>query len=277
MKSQQQPEQETPERTRLQPPLWLACAALAYPVYWSMTLLLRAVPALIRVAFFGHQLAFFEGTFRGARAGAFPAPSASGFTPSLRGTEREPLLITLPLLVALILLLSRMPRQWRPWCGFCLATAGWIGSSGWLGRWAFSSALNASGALALLFFFVVQIIGLYWFVGWQMQSRAWLSMRFALTAWVFPMSALAMLLSQRLFWVPYLWQFCFGVTGATLAVLVRRAASETTASLAWPGWRGVAACTLCSLCMFGLLKAFGASSRVEGAASVRRPSLTKVQ
>jgi glycosyl hydrolase family 113 len=276
MKPQQQSEQETPERTKLQPPLWLACAALAYPVYWSMTLLLRAVPGLIRVAFFGHQLAFFECTFRGARAAAFPTPSANGFVPSLRGTERDPLLTALLLLVALILLFSRMPRRWRPWCGFCLATTGWIGASSYLSWWTFSSALNASGISALLFFFVVQIVGLYWFVGRQMRSSAWLSMRYAVTAWVFPMSALAMLLGQRLFWLPYLWQFCLGALAAMLAAVASKAAAREKA-LAWPGWRGVAACTLCSLCMFGLLKTFGASRRVGGAARIRRPFLTKVQ
>jgi len=152
-------EQESRRATKLQPPLWLACSALAYPTYWSLTFLLRAAPALINVTFFGHQLVFFECTFRGVRAATFPAPLVDGFTPSLRQAERDPLLITVPLMVTVILLLLRMPRRWRPSYGFCLATAGWIGLSPWLSRWTFPAALNAPVVLALLFFFVVQALG----------------------------------------------------------------------------------------------------------------------
>ena len=127
------------------------------------------------MAFFGHQLAFFECTFRGARAATFAAPLVDGFTPSLRQAERDPLLITLPLMATAILLLLRMPRQRRPLYGFCLATAGWIGLSPWLNRWTFSATLNAPVVLALLFFFAVQVLGLYWFAGWDTRFSVWLA------------------------------------------------------------------------------------------------------
>ena len=78
-----------------------------------MTFLLRAVPALIKVIFFG-QAAFFECTFRGVGAATFPVSLIDGFTPSLRQAERDPLLITVPLMATVILLLLRMPRRWRP-------------------------------------------------------------------------------------------------------------------------------------------------------------------
>ncbi len=276
MSFQQLQQRETREGKKLQPPLWLACVALAYPVYWSMTFLQRAVPALASIAFFGRQLAFFECTFRGARAAAF-ASSASGFTPSLRGAEREPLLITLSLMAALIVLLSRMPRQRRPWYGFCLATGGWIGASPWLNRWTFSATLNAAGVLALVFLFAVQVIGLYWFVGWDTRFSAWLRLRHILAAWVFPMSALTMLLGQRFLWQPSVWQFCLGGLAAITAAVASKAAAKTEVSLVWPGWRGVAAWALGSLCLFGLLKTFGASSRAERATRLQRPVLTKVQ
>jgi Glycoside Hydrolase Family 113 len=277
MTSQLLQEQETRSATELQPPLWLVCAALAYPTYWSMTFLLRALPAFIRVAFFTHQLAFFECTFRGVRAATFPTPLAGGFTPSLRQAERDPLLITVPLMLVVIALLLRMPKPWRPLYGFGLATAGWIGASPWLSRWTFSATLNAAGVLALVFFFAVQVIGLFWFVGWDTRFSARLRLRHILAAWVFPMSALTMLLGQRFLWQPSVWQFCLGGLAAIIAAVASNAAAQTEVSLAWPGWRGVAACTLSSLCLFGLLKTFGASSRAEGAARVQRPVLTKVQ
>jgi Glycoside Hydrolase Family 113 len=277
MTSQLLQEQETRSATELQPPLWLVCAALAYPTYWSMTFLLRALPAFIRVAFFTHQLAFFECTFRDVRAATFPTPLAGGFTPSLRQAERYPLLITVPLMLVVIALLLRMPKPWRPLYGFGLATAGWIGASPWLSRWTFSATLNAAGVLALVFFFAVQVIGLFWFVGWDTRFSARLRLRHILAAWVFPMSALTMLLGQRFLWQPSVWQFCLGGLAAIIAAVASNAAAQTEVSLAWPGWRGVAACTLSSLCLFGLLKTFGASSRAEGAARVQRPVLTKVQ
>ena len=45
MSVEQLQQRETREGKKLQPPLWLACVALAYPVYWSMPFLQRAVPA----------------------------------------------------------------------------------------------------------------------------------------------------------------------------------------------------------------------------------------
>src|SRR6185436_7939691 len=131
MTSQLTQSQETPSAAKPQPPLWFLCAALAYPTYWSMTFLLRGAPALINVAFFGRQLALFECSFRGVRAATFPAPLVDGFTPNLRQAERDPLLITVHLMLAVIALLLRMPMRWRPLYGFCLATAGWIGLAPW--------------------------------------------------------------------------------------------------------------------------------------------------
>jgi hypothetical protein len=277
MMSQLLHEQETPSAAKLHPPFWLVCVGLAYPTYWSMTFLLRAVPALIKVAFFGHQLAFFECTFRGARAATFPAPLADGFTPSLRQAERDPVLITLPLLVAVIALLLRMPRRWRPIYGFVLATAGWIGLSSWLSRWVFPAALNAPAVLAVLFFFVVQVFALYWLVGWKTNSVVWSRTLHLAVSWVFPISALAVLLGQRFYWPPYLWQFSLGAVAALIAAVVSKPAPKMRVSLALPSWGGVAACALASLSLLGLLKSFGTSSSAGSVPSVQRPFPSKVQ
>jgi len=253
MMSQLLQHQGTHSATKLQPPLWLACATLAYPAYWSMTFLWRAIPAFIRVAFFGHQLAFFECTFRGVRAATFPAPLVDGFTPSLRQAERDPLLITVPLMVTVILLLLRMPRRWRPSYGFCLATTGWIGLSPWLSRWTVPAALNAPVVLALLFFFVVQALGLYWLAGWETNSGVWSRTRHLLTAWVLPLSVLTVLLGQRFSWLPYVWQLFLGTIAAMIAAVASKPTPKTRVPLALAGWKSVAASAFASLFLLGLL------------------------
>jgi len=242
-----------------------------------LTFLLRAVPALIKVAFFGHQLAFFECTFRGARAATFPVSLIDGFTPSLRQAERDPLLITVPLMATAILLLLRMPQRQRPLYGFGLATAGWIGLSPWLSRWAFPAALDAPVVLALLFFFAVQVLGLYWLVGWETHSGVWSRTLRLVVSWVFPLSALAVLLGQRFYWPPYLWQFSLGAVAALIAAVASQLASTTRLSVAWPAWRDVVASALGSLFLFGLLKSFGTSTSAGSAPRVQRPFLGKIQ
>ena len=278
MTSQLLQEQVTRRAAKLQPPLWLVCAALAYPTYWSMTFLLRAIPAFIRVAFFTHQLAFFECTFRGLRAATFPAPLAGGFTPSLRQAERDPLLITVPLMLAVIALLLGMPKQWRPLYGFGLATAGWIGLSPWLSRWTFQGESHALVVVALLFFFFAEVLGLYWLACWETRSSVWLRTRHLVTAWVFPLSALTMLFAPRFSWLPYVWQFCLGAVAAMIAVVATQLAPTTKGSWARPGWKSVVTCALGSLFMLGLLlKSVGTSTPLGSASRVQRPFLAKIQ
>jgi len=269
--------QETPSAAKLQPPLWLVCVGLAYPTYWSMTCLLRGAPALINVAFFGRQLALFECSFRGVRAATFPAPLVDGFTPNLRQAERDPLLITVPLMVTVILLSLRMPVRWRPLYGFCLATAGWIGLAPWLSRWAFPGTLNAPVVIALLFFFVLQVFGLYWLLGWKTNCSVWLRTLHLVVSWVFPLSALAVLLGQRFYWPPYLWQFSLGAAAALISAVASKPVQKMQVSLALPSWRSVGACTLASLSLFGLLKSFGSSTSAGSAPQVQRPFLSKMQ
>ena len=265
MTSQLPLNQETHAAAKPQPPLWLACTALMYPTYWSMTFLLRAVPALIKVPFFGHQPAFFECTFRGVRAATFPVSLIDGFTPSLRQAERDPLLITVPLMAIVILLLFRMPQRRRPLYGFGLTTAGWIGLSPSFSRWAFPAALNAPVVLALVFFFVVQVLGLYWLAGWETNSGVWSRTLHLIVSWGFPQLALTALLGQRFYWPPYLWQFSLGTIAAMLAALASQLAPTTKGSVAWPAWKSVAACALGSLFMLGLLKSFGTSTSAGSA------------
>ncbi len=277
MRSQLLQNQETHSAEKLQPSWWLVCVALAYPAYWSMTFLLRAVPALIKVIFFGHQLAFLEYYFRGARAATFPAPLVDGFTPNLRQAERDPLLITVPLMVTVILLLLRMPVRWRPLYGFCLATAGWIGLSAWLSRWTFAAALNASVLLGLLFFFVVQVLGLYWLLEWEANSGVWSRTLHLVVSWVLPVSALAVVLGQRFYWLPYRWQFSLAAVAALIAAVASKRAPRVQLFLALPSWRGLAACTIASLSLFGLLRSFGTSTSFGSAPRVQRPFLSKIQ
>ena len=277
MTSQLTQSQETPSVAKPQPPLWFLCAALAYPTYWSMTFLLRAIPAFIRVAFFTHQLAFFECTFRGVRAATFPTPLAGGFTPSLRQAERDPLLITVPLMLAVIALLLRMPKRWRPLYGFGLATAGWIGLSPWLSRWAFPAALNAPVLLALVFFLVLQVLGLYWLAAWETNSGVLVRKLHLVVSWLFPLSALTVVLGQRFYWPPYLWQFSFGIVAAILAAVASKPAPRMQVSLAFPSWKSVAACAIASLSLLGLLKSFGTPTSAGRASRVQRLFLSKIQ
>ena len=277
MRTQLLQHHETHSAAKFQPPLWLVCAAIAYPTYWSMTFLLLAVPAFIRVAFFGHQLAFFECTFRGVRAATFPAPLVDGFTPSLRQAERHPLLITVSLMLAVIALLLRMSKRWRPLYGFGLATAGWIGLSPGLSRWVFPAALSAPVILALVFYFVLQVFGLYWLAGWETNSGVWSRTLHLVVSWVFPLLGLTVLLGQRFYWLSYLWQFSLGAVAALIAAMASKPAPKMQVSLALPTWRSVAACAIASVSLLGMLKSFGTSTSSGSASVVQRPFLSKIQ
>ena len=161
--------------------------------------------------------------------------------------------------------------------GSGLATAGWIGLSPWLSRWAFPAALNAPVVLALLFFFVVQVLGLYWLARWETNSGVWSRTLHLIVSWVLPLLALTVLLGQLFYWPPYLWQFSLGTIAAMLAALASQLAPTTKGSVAWPAWKSVAACALGSLFMFGLLKTFGTSSRARRRSALQRPFLLKIQ
>src|SRR6185436_20434181 len=96
-------------------------------------------------------------------------------------------------------------------------------------------------------------------------------------SWVFPLLGLTVLLGQRFYWLPYLWQFSLGAVAALIAAMASKPTLKMQVSVAFPSWRSVGACTLASLSLFGLLKSFGTATSAGSASRVQRPFLSKIQ
>jgi hypothetical protein len=248
--TQLEPDRLTPSR----PPFWLLCAALLYPLYWAATFVLRAAPAFIQLAWFGHRLVSYESNVRGASAASIPTPITDNFLPNLRQIERDPLQVTVPLVLVLIGVLSLVPRRWRGISGLSVGILGVVGASSWLGRWVFLGAVTLKAVFALLFFFAVLGLGLHWLAGAGPAGSFGSRARSLLTAFFLPLSLLILLLGRRFAVEVTAMQLGFCSAAVLIASLFAPKSQEGRLQ---PSWKIIMASITASLCLFAFFKVSG--------------------
>jgi len=173
---------------------WAALVAFFYPAYWFASFLTGAAPALIRVLWFGHGLAYLRVSLRGVSAASFPPEMLGGVQPSFRHAERDPLFVSIPITLALALVLLPLARKRRAPAGLLLALVGATGLMPWLARIVFGRPAAAEAVVGTVFFGAVIAAGLRLLVTGPAGAALWKRLAWLCAVYVAPLAVLVWVL-----------------------------------------------------------------------------------
>ena len=256
--------------------VWLAGLAFLYPAFWLSNFVLLALPALVRVALFGHRLEDFRVTPHGAFASSAPlAPivAAPGHGP------RFDFGMLAVAVLAVVLGLAWAGRRRRTPSGVMVATLGSVLAVPSLVELFFLKQNLVQSALYSLLFFGTLCVGLGWMLDAWVRSGYWHRAASAFAGLVLPLA----LLFVGLRWFSFEFRpilLLLIVPGALAALLVSlrplwreplavSRSTGTTPDLEAAGWKTVGWGVATSLV---LALAIGPSGRVVNRASARARS-----